>query len=135
MVVHSSLQHLCRSIYTYSNASGSYRCGAYHPVSASCFQIQWPDSWHATGITVKELLPIVLAAALWDIHWLGNHFLFHCDNEAVVAVIQNRCVDNQLFSQLLRAVYSFMHLSFFSLFCITYSWHPQHNSGCNFQKQ
>ena len=24
---------------------------------------------------------------------------------------------------------------YFSLFCIAYTWHPQHNSGCNFQKQ
>ena len=60
---HSFFPPASLSIHTYSDTSGSYGCGAYHPVSASWFQIQWPDSWHATGITVKELVPIVLAAA------------------------------------------------------------------------
>lgn len=31
------------------------------------FQLQWPQDWCAIHITAKELVPIVLAAALWGI--------------------------------------------------------------------
>ena len=36
---------------------------------------------------VKELVPIVLAAALWGSAWSGQHVLCKCDNMAVVCAV------------------------------------------------
>ena len=47
-----------------SDASGNWGCGAFCS-SGKWFQIQWPDSWAPIHTTVKELLPIVVACAVW----------------------------------------------------------------------
>ena len=47
-----------------SDASGSWGCGAF-ACTGQWFQLKLPESWHDVHITVKELLPIVLAAAVW----------------------------------------------------------------------
>lgn len=46
-----------------SDASGTWGCGAYH--SNCWFQFQWPESWAAVSIALKELVLIVVAATLW----------------------------------------------------------------------
>ena len=38
-------------------------------------------------VTVKEMVPIVLAAALWGKDWQGMSVQTCCDNSAVVAII------------------------------------------------
>ena len=52
-------------IEVFSDASGTYSCGAFC-MSYGWFQVCWPESWEATHIAAKELVPIVGAAALWD---------------------------------------------------------------------
>ena len=47
-----------------SDASGGWGCGAYVGNSLQSFQLQWPPTWEATNIAVKELVPIVIAATL-----------------------------------------------------------------------
>ncbi len=37
----------------------------------------------------KELLPIVMATAVWGHLWRGKTVLFHCDNMAVVATLRS----------------------------------------------
>ena len=39
---------------------------------------------------MKELVPIVMACALWGCKWQGSSILIHCDNEAVVSVVCKR---------------------------------------------
>ena len=46
-----------------SDASGSWGCGAYTS-EGQWFKLQLPENWHGVHITVKELLPIVLGAAV-----------------------------------------------------------------------
>ena len=38
-------------------------------------------------ITIKELVPIVLAAAVWGKDWQGQSVQARCDNSAVVAIL------------------------------------------------
>ena len=40
------------------------------------------------AISVKELVPVAIAACLWGPQWLGKHICFHSDNMAVMAVLQ-----------------------------------------------
>ena len=69
------------------------------------FKLSWPQSWSAASISAKELVPTVVAAAIWGPHWSGSHVLFHCDNEAVVTVIQNRTAHETTLVQLLRCLF------------------------------
>ena len=70
-----------------SDASGSWGCGAYW--NTHWFQYQWSVHTLSYGITTKELLPIVFAAAIWGHAWTGKSILCHCDNEAVVTIINS----------------------------------------------
>ena len=77
------------SVHVYSNASGSFGCGAFVCYSL-WFQICWPSSWASVNIAVKELVLVVVAAALWGHHWRGAKVCFHSDNLAVVAILHTR---------------------------------------------
>ena len=103
------------SHHVYSDASGSFGCGAFLPGSQVWFQLCWPDAWMATSIAAKELLPIVVAASLWGSSWEGKHVCFHCDNEAVVTIIRKRCAKDKLLTDLLRCLFfyaSVFHFQF-----------------------
>eukprot|EP00731_Ephydatia_muelleri_P000372 Em0001g372a len=71
-----------------SDASGSWGCGAH--TTDSWFQIRWDEQSLPFSITIKELLPIMVAAAVWGTRWRAQKVLCHCDNQAVVAVLNSR---------------------------------------------
>ena len=56
-------------------------------------------------ITVKELLPIVVAYAVWGHRWLGCSACTLCDNTAVVAIIRAGTCKNPLVMHLLRYLF------------------------------
>ena len=93
------------SCHLYSDASGLFGCGAYSVELASWFQLEWPHTWMDIGIAAKELVPIVLAAAMWGPHWSGNHVCFHCDNASVVTILQSRSARHPLLTDLLRCLF------------------------------
>ena len=72
----------------YSDASSSWGCGVYW--QGSWFQLQWPEDWDSTNIAVKELVPIVITAAIWGSQWIGLNVLALCNNCAVVQAINAR---------------------------------------------
>ena len=57
----------CPDMVLTSDASGAWGCGAFW--HSYWFQFQWSDSTREFHITVKELLPIVFATAVWGQHW------------------------------------------------------------------
>ena len=86
-----------------SDASGSWGCGAFS--SANCwFQLTWPVSWSSVHITVKELLPIVVACAVWEKEWAKLTVMFRCDNAAVVAIINSGRSKDKLVMHLMRCL-------------------------------
>ena len=68
-----------------SDASGRWGCGAFW--KSQWFQLKWPDSLPDHHITVKELIPVVIAAAIWGRNWESSHIRVRSDNSAVVAII------------------------------------------------
>ena len=72
----SLFHHGLPSVHVFSDASGSFGCGAVVP-NGAWFNHMWPSCWSVKDIAVKELLPIVLAAAMWGPRWAGRHILFH----------------------------------------------------------
>ena len=103
------------SRHIYSDASGSFGCGAFD--STTCwFQLQWPAFWSLIDIAAKEMVPIVVAAALWGRLWEGCHICFHSDNMAVVAVLNKRTAKDPLLLHLLRCLYFYA-----AFYCFHYS--------------
>ncbi len=92
------------STHVYSDASRSYGCGAFI-AETGCFQLQWPLSWSDIEITAKEMVPIVVAAAVWGHECSGTHVCFHSDNEAVVALISKRYSKHKILTHLLKCLF------------------------------
>ena len=53
------------------------------------FQLQWSASTEQHHITIKELIPIVIAVAIWGRSWSGKTVQAQCDKAAVVAIINS----------------------------------------------
>ena len=87
----------------HTDASGSWGCGAVW--SNSWFQYKWPDSWSSVNIAVKELLPIVIAAATWGRLWSQAQVIAYSDNMAVVQAVKSRSVKCPQLMRLLRALF------------------------------
>lgn len=86
--------------------SGSWGCGAFSS-SGDWFQLSWPDSWAGLHITIKELLPVVLGAALWGSQWRGHSVKCWCDNAAVVAILKSGRSKDCRVMHLMRSLFFF----------------------------
>ena len=51
------------------------------------FQVQWNSEWGLQTIALKELLPVVIAVAIWGNIYRRRIILCHCDNAAVVSQV------------------------------------------------
>ncbi len=87
-----------------SDASGSWGCGAYQ--EDQWFQLQWQGT-QLGSIAAKELVPILIAAAIWGRKWFGKAVLFRCDNQAVVAVLKSRYSRDADLMHMLRCLFFF----------------------------
>lgn len=88
-----------------SDASGSWGCGALDTLSGDWLQLQWPQSWETVNIAIKEMVPIVLAAAVWGARWAKHQVRFRSDNMAIVASLQSRSAREPHLSHLLRCLF------------------------------
>lgn len=58
--------------------------------------------WNDKSIVTKEVLPILLAVAMWGLFWLGNRVLVHCDNMAVMNIMSSNTSKDKTIIHLLR---------------------------------
>ena len=90
-----NLQRQSADLSVFSDASGTWGCGAFY--AAKWFSLKWCSRLQPLPIATKELIPIVLAAAIWGSHWSGKIVLFRVDNMAVVEAINaSFCKDAHL---------------------------------------
>ena len=89
-----SLEKTARHFWT--DASGLIGCGALNLTTNRWIQLIWPE--HNTAdeirlreenITFKELLPIVLACAVWAEEFSGSWVIVHCDNIGAVELVNS----------------------------------------------
>ncbi len=92
------------TLQLFTDAAGSQGFGAYfqgHWVNG-----YWPQAWKEQGwlkdITMLELFPIVLAIKLWGRQLAKRRVLFHCDNQAVVSIINKQTAKGTRVMSLLR---------------------------------
>ena len=86
-----------------SDASGSWGCGAWY--GTRWFQLKWEGQIQSASITVKELLPIIIASVIWGPHFSGKRVLSNCDNSAVVTILNSRYTREKQLMQLLRSLF------------------------------
>eukprot|EP00731_Ephydatia_muelleri_P033087 Em0025g43a len=99
-----------------TDASGSWGCGAW--CGPKWFQVKWGSRMSAIPIAVKELIPIILAAAIWGQCWKGLVVTCHCDNVVAVSAVQFRSCRQQHIMHLLRCLF-FVEARFdFQLRCV-----------------
>ena len=79
------IQHGPPEITITSDASVSWGCGAWY--NTKWFHLQWEGQIHSTHISVKELMPIIIAAVIWGPYFHGKRVLSNCDNSAVVTIL------------------------------------------------
>ena len=90
--------------HLYTDASGGIGCGAWS--GRFWFQYLWSERFAARSIAVKELVPIVMACLAWGTAWRRQKVLAHCDNQAVVEVINTGSFkDPELMQLLLRSLF------------------------------
>ena len=109
------------SYHVYSDASGTFGCGAFIQ-SLGWFQVRWPACWDPVNIAAEELVPIVIAAALWGAQWAGHSICFHSDNMAVMAILGKGSSTDRLLMHLLRC------LLFYAAY-FTFHIHSEHIPG------
>ena len=89
-----------------SNASGSWGCGAFW--KSKWLHFPWPSSLQGLPIATKELIPIVVAAALFGhecVKWRGVMVEFKVDNMAVVHVLNNAYSKDQHLMHLIHTFF------------------------------
>ena len=78
----SSLGRGAPDMVVTSDASG-WGCGAFLS-TWKWFQCSWPPVWACIHITVKELVPVVMACALWGEELCGKTVECRTDNAAII---------------------------------------------------
>ena len=84
-----------REHHIWTDASGSFGCGAIAPSQQEWLQWRWSNCSSYRGESVEEsilwmeLFPIVLATAVWGKRWTELNVIVHCDNMGAVAVVNS----------------------------------------------
>lgn len=93
------------SVEIWSDASGGWGCGACW--RHNWFQVRWQDwpAFASASIAAKELLPIIVAVAIWGPQWAGLSVLCHCDNEGVVAAVKGGYCKDPALAHMLRCLF------------------------------
>lgn len=92
-------------ITLFTDASGKWGCGG--TTGHDWFQCAWSEQWAEVNITTKELVPVILAVAIWGPHWASGHVLVRSDNMAVVEILKARSSRDPRVMHLLRCLHFF----------------------------
>jgi len=85
-----------------SDASGTWECGAV--CGKDWFQLCWNGRLTQSHVTVKELTPVIVAAAIWGHRWIGHSILVRSDNMATVAIVNSDTSHNSEAMHLVRCL-------------------------------
>ena len=92
-------------MHLFTDASGAVGCGGVF--GTAWFQVRWPV-WlleAKPSIAVFELLPVLVACAVWGKNWHGKRILFHSDNTTVVTVWAKMSSPNVIIMNIIRRIF------------------------------
>ena len=76
-----------QKLHLYSDAASKHGFAAI--LGSEWFQGVFPQDWDQFHITFKELYPITAAVVVWGTQLANKCILMHCDNQAVVHIINS----------------------------------------------
>ena len=91
--------------HIFTDASGRWGCGAYW--NTQWFKAPWSSTWQQVNIVTKELVPVILALAVWGEQLASLHVQIYSDNMAVVEVIRAKSSKDCTVMHLLRCMHFF----------------------------
>lgn len=102
----SMMSSVCRDTpqAVITSDASNWGCGAFNS-RGQWFQLQWPPSWEQVHITFKELVPVVMAIALWGHQWRGGTVQCRSDNAAVVSIVKSGKSEKELAMHLMRTLF------------------------------
>ncbi|XP_053391454.1 uncharacterized protein LOC128554230 [Mercenaria mercenaria] len=90
----------------YTDSSGGIGFGIWF--KGHWCHARWPVAWHSNGltrdITVLELFPIVTAICIWGEQLRNKKIRFHCDNQAVVHILNTMSSKSSQVMTLIRVL-------------------------------
>ena len=92
-------------LYTDSAGGKQLGCGAFLNGSWAC--LKWPSNWAKdilSDITYLEIIPIALAIFLWGEKFTNKKILFHCDNSAVVSILNSKTSKSERVMSIVRTI-------------------------------
>ena len=102
-----------------SDASGAWGCGAWY--DSRWFQLKWEGHIQSAHITVKELVPIIIASVIWGPHFHGKRVLSNCENSAMVTILNSRYSRDNTLMQLSCCLFFSGSILPIPAFCYSYS--------------
>ena len=86
-------------LHLYSDSSKSGFGGVY---GSHFIQGKFPENWRCLNIATLELYPIYALMYIFRSSSANSQIIFHCDNEAVVSIINNKTSKDPRLMRLLR---------------------------------
>ena len=65
-------------------------------------QATWPVAWKQCNIAVLELYPIYVLISMYGLKIQNSRIIFHCDNEAVVTIVNNQTSKDKTIMNIIR---------------------------------
>ena len=69
--------------------------------------MQWPESWAQVNIAVKEMVPVVIAVAMWGQKWSKCTIMVRSDNMSVVHALSSGTAKDPQLMHLLHCLHFF----------------------------
>ena len=87
----------------FTDASGKWGCAGVW--DTMWFHWKWSEKAREWHIAPKELLPVVLVCVMWGKEWRGKKVTCHCDNMAVVEVLNSGYSKDKNIMHMLRCLF------------------------------
>ena len=66
------------------------------------------EHWRAVNIASFKMINILIALKVWHLQWSGHRVLIHCDNQAVVLVLNTGRSRDALLSKIARSIFMWL---------------------------
>ena len=72
------------------------------------YALPLPEHWQAANIASLEMINILVALKVWHSQWSGHRVLIHCDNQAVVSVLNTGKSRDVFLSNIARNIFMWL---------------------------
>ena len=72
---------------------------------AQVYALPLPKAWQNINIASLEMINILVALKVWHSQWAGHRVLIHCDNQAVVSVLNTGKARDEFLCKIARNIF------------------------------